>query len=201
MPRSRVYPVKQPDENSCGPTALKTALAILGKRASVAELIELCQTNRNGTTTRNMLKAIRKLKLPSLVMEKTTLHHLLSALKPSPAKKRAVLVSYLYAMDENNNPKPDSGHWAVVSSYKPATGRIVVLDSYSGQKVSYPWTEFRRRWTDKTLKRRKTGKTKASYTLIKKEERQLMIVLSDRAEHLPRFGIATAEVIKPKRTN
>ncbi len=201
MTRSRVNPIKQPDENSCGPAALKTALAILGKRASVSELISLCKTNKNGTTTRNMLAAIRKLKLSSLVVEKTTLHHLMSALRASAAKKRAVIVSYLYAMDENNNPKPDSGHWAVVSSFRPATGRIVLLDSYSGQKVSYPWTEFRKRWTDKTLKRKNVGKKNNSYTFIKREERQLMIVLSDQADHLPKFDIASATVISPKRPN
>ncbi len=201
MTRSRVYPIKQPDDNSCGPAALKTALAMLGKRASVAHLIELCKTNKNGTTTRNMIGAIRRLKLNSLVMEKTTLNHLLSALRTTKTKRRAILVSYLYHIDDNDKPNPDSGHWAVVSAYKPATGRIVVLDSYSGQKISYAWSEFRKRWIDQKLKRRKVGKRGSEYKVIKQQEKQLMIVVADDRDSLPRFNINTARIISPRRVN
>lgn len=195
MTRTRIIPIRQPDENSCGPAALKMALAILGKRTSVTRLIELCQTNRNGTTTNNMLRAIRKLGFPAIVLEKTTLRHVLSALRSTAIKKRAVIVSYLYGTDDFNRPAPDSGHWAVVSSFRPATGRIVLLDSYTGQKISYPWIEFRRRWIDDTVKRRKKGGHGRSYTLVHKPERQLMIVLSTDKEGLPKFQLSTARIV------
>ena len=195
MSRSRILPIKQPDEDSCGPAALKTALSILGKRSSVSNLIQLCGTNKNGTTTRNMIRAIKKLQLPALVTEKTTLNHVLSALKSSPAQKRAVIVSYLYALDARHNPKPDSGHWAVVSSFKPSTSRIVLFDSYTGQKTSYDWTEFRKRWIDQTLKRRKLGKRGSAFRLVRKSERQLMIVVSTQVHDLPKFSMKTAKLI------
>lgn len=189
MSRTRIAPIKQPDENSCGPVALKTALMMLGKRSSLSKLTALCGTNKNGTTTRNMIRAIKKLRLPALVMQKTTLNHLLSALRTSQAQKRAIMVSYLYAMDQDDNPKIDSGHWAIVSTYKPSTGRIVLLDSYTGQKTSYVWGEFRRRWVDETRKKRKMNSTGAKFKFIRKAEKQLMIVMSTAAEDLPSFRI------------
>lgn len=190
MTRSRISPIKQPDEHSCGPAALKMALTMLGIRASVSKLVELCQTNKNGTTTTKMMTAIRKLGLSALTMEKTTLRHLLSSLRTSPTEKRAILVSYLYGMGENNEPNPDSGHWAVVSSFKPATGRIVLLDSYTGGKTSYNWLEFRRRWIDENFKRRRISSTRRKYRLIRKKENQLMIVLATNGESLPKFQLA-----------
>lgn len=189
MTRSRISPIKQPDEHTCGPAALKMALTMLGKRASVSKLVELCQTNKNGTTTNKMMTAIHKLGLSALSMEKTTLRHLLSSLRTSPTEKRAVLVSYLYAMGDDNEPNPDSGHWAVVSSFKPATGRIVLLDSYTGGKTSYNWLEFRRRWIDENFRRRRISSTRRKYRLIRKKENQLMIVLSTNRESLPKFQV------------
>jgi ABC-type bacteriocin/lantibiotic exporter with double-glycine peptidase domain len=195
MTRSSMVAIKQPNENTCGPAALKMALTILGKRVSVRRLIDLCNTNTNGTTTRNMIRAISKLRIPALIMQKTTLTHLLSALKNSTAKQRAIIVSYLYTS------KPDSGHWAVVSSYKPSTSRIVLLDSYTGKKTSYMWTDFRRRWIDQTLKRRKLDKQGSTYKLIHTPERQLMIVVSTQKSDLPTFRLNTTKIIGSNRVN
>jgi len=195
MSRYRIIPIKQPDEDSCGPAALKMALSILGKRMSFSRLKDLCETNTNGTNTKKMIRAIKKLNLPALVVEKTTLNHLLSALRTSPLQKRAVLVSYLYGIDQDDNPEPWTGHWAVVSSFKPSTSRIVLLDSYTGGKTSYAWGEFRRRWIDENLKRRKTGKRKNKFRFVHKSEKQLMIVLSNDAAHLPRFGMQSARLV------
>lgn len=166
---------------------------MLGRRVSVKELSALCQTNKNGTTTNKMIHAIKRLGLPALVVEKTTLRHLLSSLRASPNQKRAVLVSYLYADDDNDRPDYDSGHWAVVSSFKRSHGRIVLLDSYTGRKTSYNWLEFRRRWVDENMRRRWLSRTK--YRLIRKREKQLMIVVSRKIDHLPRFAIPTARII------
>lgn len=201
MMRSRLLAIKQPDEDSCGPAALKMACTLLGKRTSFMTLMKLCQTNKNGTTTRNMIHAIKKLRLPAVVTQKTTLHHLLSALKSKATQKRAIIVSYLYAMDDGNNPRPDSGHWAVVSSYKPSTSRIVLFDSYTGGKTSYDWSEFRTRWIDETLKRRKMGKRGNTFKLIRKPEKQLMIVVSTDVANLPKFRISTAKLIGSGRIN
>jgi ABC-type bacteriocin/lantibiotic exporter with double-glycine peptidase domain len=195
MSRYHTAPIKQPDEDSCGPAALKMALSILGKRMSVSRLRDLCETNTNGTNTNKMIRAIKKLKLPALVVEKTTLNHLLSALKTSTTQKRAVMVSYLYGIDEYDNPRPESGHWAVVSSFKPSTSRIVLLDSYTGQKTSYAWAEFRRRWIDENLKRRKLGKRKNKFRFVHKSEKQLMIVMSTNVDHLPKFSMSSAKLI------
>jgi hypothetical protein len=162
---------------------------------SVARCMDLCKTNTNGTTTKKMIRAIKKLKLPALVVEKTTLNHLLSALKTTPIQRRAVLVSYLYATDDDDNPKPDSGHWAVVSSFKPSTSRIVLLDSYTGKKTSYAWMEFRRRWYDENRKKRKVSGRRNKFRFIHKSEKQLMIVVSTHEDHLPKFGIPTARCI------
>jgi ABC-type bacteriocin/lantibiotic exporter with double-glycine peptidase domain len=195
MSRYQTTSIKQPNEDSCGPAALKMALSILGKRMSVNRCIDLCETNTNGTTTRKMIRAIKKLNLPALVVEKTTLNHLLSALKTRPSQKRAVMVSYLYGIDEYDNPKPWTGHWAVVSSFKPSTSRIVLLDSYTGGKTSYTWAEFRRRWIDENLKRKKLGKRKNKFCFVHKPEKQLMIVMSTDVTHLPKFGMSTAKLI------
>jgi len=107
----------------------------------------------------------------------------------------------LYALDGKNNPKPDSGHWAVVSSYRPSTSRIVLFDSYAGQKTSYQWTEFRKRWIDQTVKRRKSGRRGGTFKLVRKDERQLMIVVSTNIADLPKFQMATARIIAASKVN
>lgn len=197
MGRSHVTPIHQPDDTTCGPSALKSALTILGKRKSLASLIELCKTNRNGTSTKNMIAAINTLGLPVLVVEFATLHHLQSALKYSPNATRAILVSYLYDLDEQENPHPDSGHWAVVSSYSARNSRIVLLDSASGKKKSYPWKEFRQRWMDYDLKRRKITKGKKEFKLVRRWQEQLLMVIAKNEANLPKFKIATAKLFLP----
>ena len=194
MGRSHITPIKQPDDTTCGPAALKLALAILGKRRSLSTLIELCKTTRNGTSTKNMITAVNKLGFPALVVEYATLHHLQSALKYTPNAPRAVLVSYLYDLDEKEEPHPDSGHWAVVSSYSARNSRIVLLDSASGKKKSYPWKEFRDRWMDYDLKRKKIKKGRKEFKLIRRWQEQLMMVIAKDEKNLPKFKIATAKL-------
>lgn len=186
MGRSHVTPIYQPsDEPGCGPAALKHALAVLGKRKSLDRLKELCKVTRNGTSTKNMVAATKKLGLSTLVVKSATLHHLHSALRYSPQNVRAVLVTYLYEKDE------DSGHWATVSSYLSSKSRIVLFDSYSGQKKSYRWGEFRHRWIDYDLKRRRVGRR---YKIVRHWQRQLMMVVAKNPDHLPRFSISSARL-------
>ena len=194
MGRSHVAPFQQPDDTTCGPSALKSALAVLGKRKSLASLTQLCKTNRNGTSTKNMIAAVNKLGLPVLVVEFATLHHLQSALKYTPNQPRAVLVSYLYDLDDKDRPHPESGHWAVVTSYSARNSRIVLLDSASGKKKSYPWKEFRDRWMDYDLKRKKIKKGRKEFKLVRRWQEQLMMVIAKDQENLPKFKIATAKL-------
>lgn len=194
MGRSHITPIQQPDDTTCGPAAFKLALTILGKRRSLSSLIVLCKTTRNGTSTKSMITAVNKLGFPALVVEYATLHHLQSALKYTPNAPRAVLVSYLYDLDEKYNPHPESGHWAVVSSYSARNSRIVLLDSASGKKKSYPWKEFRDRWMDYDLKRRKIKKGKKEFKLVRRWQEQLMMVIAKEEKNLPKFKIATAKL-------
>lgn len=194
MGRSKVTTIRQPDDLTCGPAALKHALTILGKRKSLDTLIELCQTNRNGTSTQKMINAVNKLGYSAMVVEGATLHHLQSALRYRPNQNRAVLVSYLYDLDEKERPHPESGHWAVVSSFAASKSRIVLLDSASGRKKSYSWTEFRDRWTDYDLRRRKIGKSGNHFKLVKRWQSQLLLVIAKEETTLPRFRISTARI-------
>ena len=194
MGRSHSIPIQQPDDTTCGPAELKLALTILGKRRSLSSLIALCKTTRNGTSTKNMITAVNKLGLPALVVEYATLHHLQSVLKYSPNEPRAVLVSYLYDLDEKDQPHPESGHWAVVSSYSARNSRIVLLDSASGKKKSYAWKEFRDRWMDYDLKRRKIKKGKKEFKLVRRWQEQLMMVIARDEKNFPKFKIATAKL-------
>lgn len=197
MGRSHVKPIQQPDDTTCGPVALKHALEIFGKRKSLSSLMDLCRTNRNGTSTKNMIRAANKLGFSVLVVQYATLHHLQSALKYSQNELRAVLVSYLYDLDERDRPHPDSGHWAVVSSYRPSKSRIVLLDSASARKKSYSWSDFRTRWMDFDLKRRKISGRGNHFKLIRNWQQQLLFVMATDPSHLPKFRIDTARVFTP----
>ena len=194
MGRSHILPIQQPDDTTCGPTALKHALAMFGKRKSLEYLMELCGTNRNGTSTKNMIRAANKLGFSVLVVEYATLHHLQSALKYNPNQLRAVLVSYLYDLDDKDRPHPESGHWAAVSSYSASKSRIVLLDSSSAQKKSYDWADFRLRWMDYDLKRRNIGKRKKHFHLVRKWQQQMLFVMAKKPAHLPKFTIDTAHL-------
>lgn len=196
MGRSHVSPIQQPDDSTCGPAALKIALSILGKRKSLDSLIELCKTNRNGTTTKNLVGAVNKLGFPVLMVEYATLHHLQGALKYSSINPRAVMVSYLYDRDKEKRLHPDSGHWAVVSAYSASKSRITLLDSSSGKKKSYAWADFRQRWMDYDLKRKKVAKYSKKFKLVRHWQQQLLMIIAKDVEALPKFKISTARLFE-----
>lgn len=202
MGRSKVRPIQQPDDTTCGPSALKTALKVVGIKKSLKNLIDLCNTNSNGTSTKNMVRAIKRLGLSCLVMEHTTLRHLLSALKYSHNAPRATLVSYLYDVNDKDEPHPESGHWATVSSYLSSKSRIVLLDSSTGSRKSYGWEDFRDRWWDYDLKRIKLKKPNGKkFKLIKNWQTQLMMVIAKDPGDLPDFTVSTARVYTPGRNS
>jgi ABC-type bacteriocin/lantibiotic exporter with double-glycine peptidase domain len=187
MGRSHVTPIVQHTELDCGPASLKLALEVFGKRKSLTTLNKLCGTTRNGTSTKQMIGAIRKLGLSVMSLENATLRHLTSSLKYSPMKPRAVIVTYLYTTPDEDSDWKESGHWATVSSYSASAGRIVVFDSYTGKKKSYPWNAFKTIWKDYDYVRR-GGK------LIRKWQHRLMLVIAQDAQSLPAFRLKTAKV-------
>lgn len=199
MGRSHVSAIQQPDDTTCGPSALKIALAVLGKRKSLSTLIDLCRTTRNGTSAANMVAAVNKLGLPALMVEYATLHHLQSALKYSPNNPRAVLVSYLYDLDERDRPHPESGHWAVVSSFSGRRSRIVLLDSATSKKKSYAWMKFRERWMDYDLKRKRLKKRGKKFHLVRRWQQQLLMIIARDVANLPNFTISTAKLFEPQQ--
>jgi ABC-type bacteriocin/lantibiotic exporter with double-glycine peptidase domain len=197
MGRTKVAAIKQPDDQTCGPTSLKTALRILGKRTNIKTLTKLCRTTRNGTSTKHLIKAANKLGVAALMIKNTTLTHLQSALKHSPIRSRAVIVDYLYEPETGDGSHVESGHWACVSSYSASKNRIYLLDSYSGKRKSYNWNDFRQRWRDYDLKKKRLADGSQQYKYIRKWQKQLMIVLANSVRDLPRYTIKTASVFEP----
>jgi len=198
MGRSHAKPIQQPDDTTCGPTALKTALHIFSVKKALDYLIELCKTSRNGTTTHNLIKAITKLGFSVLAVEEATLKHLQSSLRYPSNKIRVTMVSYLYDLDEKQRPRPDSGHWAVVSTYSASKSRIVLLDSSSATRKSYDWAEFRTRWMDYDFKRINLSGRKKTFKMVRNWQPQLMLVIAKKAEDLPKFDIPTAKLFTPE---
>lgn len=197
MGRTHVSPIQQPDDTTCGPAASKLALQILGTRKSLRFMTGLCRTNRNGTSTINMVKAMNKLGFPVMVVQYATLHHLQSALRYPPNQVRAVMVSYLYEDDDKERPHPDSGHWAVVSSFSASESKIVLLDSAEGRKKSYDWQEFRNRWTDFDYKRKKLHARGHKYKLYRHWQPQMLMVVAKDPENLPKFKIQSSKTYLP----
>lgn len=144
-----------------------------------------------------MVTAANKLGFPVMVVENATLNHLQGALRYPPNSVRAILVSYLYDLDEKERPHPDSGHWAVVCSYSARNSRIVLLDSATATKKSYSWMDFRERWMDYDLKRKKVGKRGNHFRLIHHWQQQMMMVISKEVDNLPKFKIDSAETFLP----
>lgn len=196
MGRSHAKPIQQPDDTTCGPSALKIALSIFGVKKSLSSLIDLCKTNSNGTSTKNLIHAANTLGFSVLAVEYSTLAHLQSALKYTPNNLRAIMVSYLYDLDEKERPHPDSGHWATVSSYLPSKNRIVLLDSATAKHKSYNWQDFRARWFDFDLKRKRLSKTGKKFKLIRHWQPQLMLIVARDAKHLPKFETSTSRVFE-----
>jgi len=197
MGRSHVTPIQQPTDYTCGPASLKTALHIFGIHKSLESLIKLCKTTRNGTTTPNLIRAWNSFGFSVLATEYSTLTHLQSALKNSSNTIRAVQVSYLYDLDAKDKPHPDSGHWAVVSSYSASKNRIVLFDSASNTRKSYNWQEFRKRWKDYDLKRKKIGERGHKFQLIRHWQPQLMLVIARDIEELPKFRSESSKLFTP----
>ncbi len=190
MSRSKTKTFTQPDEEACGPAALKTALRILGDSRSYEELYSLCKTNKNGTSVTNLIRAANKLGISVLSVQWATLTHIQNAIKFRPGQPRAVIVDYLY---KDTEPPEETGHYAVVAKYSARNSRIVLFDSYSGKKKSYLWTDFLDRWYDYDYKRIKNKTAIRRYKLYRRWHNRLMLVLAKDPKHLPRYRIPTTK--------
>lgn len=177
MNRTTVLPIKQPNNRTCGPVSVKVALRILGQDRPLTQLISLCQTNSNGTSTDHMIEAIDKLHLEVLSLKKATLRHIKHFLN-NMGRPCAILVSYLYDLDENGEPNPESGHWAVVRTFDKKRNRIQLLDSVTGKRKSYKWNDFLRRWLGYDLKRYCFGSRKKHFKFVKRWLSRHMLVVS-----------------------
>ena len=198
MGRSRVTPITQKDEYSCGPTALKTALKILDVRASLSKLIALSKpSKRNGTSIKNLLRTIKTFGLHTLAVEYSTLAHIKAALKTSDGIHCAVMLTYIYDLEHDGKIDPENGHWATVSGYKSDLGRIVLFDSYTGKRKSYPWQKFRYLWRDYEYKRHADNKTGRTFKLVKKWMPQFMLIIARSKEELPTFRTPYAKYFAP----
>lgn len=186
MGRSSVKVITQKDDVSCGPASLKHAMEIFGFRKSVTYLQSLCNTTKNGTSTANMIRAIRRLGYAVLTVEYATLTHLTSALKHTPRKPRALIVSYLYDTNQQQT-AIDSGHWATVSSYNASVGKIVLFDSYTGTKKSYVWKFFRTLWKDYDRVRKPIRSIKKQIKIVRKWQHKLLLVVAKDVRDLPKF--------------
>lgn len=189
MGRTKIKAVKQPDDVTCGPAALKTALTLLDNRISLPRAIRICGTTRHGTSTRKMLKAIRATGKVAAYIRNSSLRHIRTVLSVKKRSKAAIILPYLYSV-RDKAPQTDSGHWAVVASYSPAQNRIVLFDSYIGGKSSYRWQSFRnKRWVDYELRKPTRGSRakEPSARIVKRFDRPL-IVVANRNRDLPAFA-------------
>jgi hypothetical protein len=69
-----------------------------------------------------------------------------------------------------------------------------LLDSASGKRKSYNWQDFRERWYDFDLKRKKLTKTGKKFKLVRHWQPQLMLVIARDAKHLPKFSTPTSKL-------
>jgi ABC-type bacteriocin/lantibiotic exporter with double-glycine peptidase domain len=186
MGRTKARAFEQPNDYTCGPAALKTALLVLGKNYSLKRLIELCKsTKKDGTTVKKMVRAANSLGISVMCVQNTTLRHMQSALKNNPRQPRSIIVEYL--QDKNDL---ESGHWSTVASYSAKNGKIILFDPSDGVRRSYKWNNFiENHWFDyQRIKGKASGKP------MKKWSYRLMLVLTRERDHLPKFKTKNAKV-------
>jgi len=199
MGRTKTKSIEQPDDHTCGPTAIKIALRVLGKRKSLQLLISLCGTTaRHGTSVRKMVTAINKLGFPVLAVQWSTLNHLQVALKHWHGHARAVIVDYLYDVKKDQTPHEDSGHYATVASYSARSSRIILFDPATGKKKSYKWSDFQNRWYDFDYKRIKVNNGQRKFKQVKNWNNRLMLIIAKQPKHLPKFKTPYAKLYLPK---
>ena len=192
MGRSHITPIHQPDDTTCGPSALKTAMEIFGKHKSLDTLIDLCKTNSSGTTTPNLIAAANKLGYSVLAVEYATLHHLQgrSNIRPTGQGQRSLPISMIWTKRTSPSGFRTLGSGIFIfRAQKPHRA----FGQHHRQKKSYQWEAFRERWMDFDLKRKKIKKRGKKYKMIRRWQQQPLIILAKVPSDLPKFKISTAK--------
>lgn len=199
MGRSKLSPISQPNDFTCGPASLKIASKILNRRISLKSASLLCRTDHCGTSTDDLIRAARSLGFYVLHLEGANLKHLQACLRSTNTKPKAAIVSYLYDDRIPDSPNENSSHFAVVASYLSRSGRIQLFDSYTGKKTSSSWLKFIKLWYETGLKRRKIAKGSLRYRMIKVKTKRMLIVLARKQEFLPKFTSSVVKLYSPSK--
>ncbi len=197
MVRSKLTPIFQPNDFTCGPASVKIAAKILGRKISFKTASLLCRTDHTGTSTDNLIQALRNLGFYALYLEEANLKHVQAGLRSTSSRPKAVIVSYLYDHLAPGSPDENSGHFAVVSSYSSRNGRIHLFDSYTGKKTSTAWLKFIRTWYEIGLRRRRIIKGSRKYRMIRAKTKGILILIAREKDQLPKFRTAKVHLYLP----
>lgn len=127
----------QTHASSCGPAALRNALSILGYDRSEQELIKTCKTDTDGTTVKNLFRAL------------TTLKESCNLEGPAEIKEKEPDVALLRLLEALRNGRPviccvrtdePWDQWALASGILGSAGpnlRLVCEDSGSLELTEY----------------------------------------------------------------
>lgn len=145
----------QTHASSCGPAALRNGLAILGFDRSEQELIKLCRTDTNGTSVKNLVRAVATLK------ESCNLEG------PAEIKEKSSDVAFLRLLEAIRNGRPviccvrtdePWDHWALASGLLGSAGaglRVVCEDSGALELTEYRTpAQFMEWWTGPETERK-----------------------------------------------
>ncbi|MBI4151000.1 C39 family peptidase [Candidatus Woesearchaeota archaeon] len=141
------YPQEKP--YTCGPATIRMALAALGRRVTEKYLVKMTGTTaKHGTTSAQMIKCLRKLKVAHMTGYNLRYHDLMYYANQGIAIidwAPQVLFPYHpeFVHTEHFNPTEES-HCAIVLSVSPKF--IVIRDPVLGKKIKLSRTNFLKAW-------------------------------------------------------
>lgn len=131
---------RQKTDWTCGPACLKVVLDFFGIKKDVSQLIkELATTEAKGTDHINMIRVLKKYRLPFIVKDKSSFFDLKKYLTDS-----LVIVDYWI-------PYHQESHYSIVK--KIAAERIFFHDTHFGFNHSYQIDYFLKNWHDEEAER------------------------------------------------
>jgi ABC-type bacteriocin/lantibiotic exporter with double-glycine peptidase domain len=141
--------MKQQKNGWCGPATLQYALNKLGTKVGQETLAKKVNTDKRGTDSKDMRKALAKMGFKTKVHQGKNPNVTLKKLhKAAQSKNKAVVVDYLTGKDLNND-----GHY---SALVMANGRrVAIWDPSPGRTRTIPKKKFISNWKDTTKKGRK----------------------------------------------
>jgi predicted double-glycine peptidase len=143
-PEVRVPQVIQTTNYTCGPAALKAALAALGVTATEDKLAELALTTAaGGTNASGLAEAAEEFGVTATVYEDGTLEELAHALDAGCVALCCVQVYY----DLNDYLIDDSSHWVVPVAVKVVEDVVRMMDpTVENAHSTATLSEFEQRW-------------------------------------------------------